>query len=117
MKIDYIKNGDYYIPNLIMMSQPEEPLLKYGLMHKKYLKEHHHGLYSALRLKGELKAHCLEVQHRAEEQMEKLVTRMADHEGVDEAMKRSDQMEWVRRMNSIYSRAEEIVREHVINTL
>ncbi|MBR0093325.1 MAG: TnpV protein [Lachnospiraceae bacterium] len=117
MNIEYIKNGDYYISNLTMPPQPEEPLLKCGLMHKKYLKEHHRGLYSALRLKGELKAHCLEVQRRAEEQMEKLVTRMADHEGVDEAMKRSDQMKWVKRMNNIHSRAEEIVREHVINTL
>lgn len=117
MKIDYIKYGDYYIPNLIMTPQPKEPLLKYGLMYKKYLKECHRGLYSALRLKGELKAHCLDVQHRAEEQMEKLVAQMADREGVDEVLKRCDQMEWVKRMNNIHSRAEEIVRNEIIYIL
>ena len=117
MKTDYIKNGDYYIPNLIMTPQPEEPLLKYGLMHQKYLKECHRGLYSALRLNGELKAHCLDVQHRAEEQIEKLVARMADHEGVDEGLKRKDQMAWLRKMKNIHARAEEVVRNEILYSL
>ena len=117
MEINYIKNGDYYIPNLIASPQPEEPLLKCGIMHRDYLKNHRRGLYAALRLKGTLKAHCLEVQHRAEEQMDRLVARMAEKEGVTEALKREDQMAWLRKMENTRARAEEIVREEVIYTL
>ena len=117
MNIEYIKNGDYYIPNLIASPQPEEPLLKYGIMHKQYLKECHRGLYASLKLAGTLKARCLEVQHRAEEQLDSLVKQMAEREGVNEALKRSDQMGWLRRMNGIHNRAEEIVCLQTIYSL
>ena len=116
-KIEYIKKGDYYYPNLVMPPQPEEPLLKYGIMHRDYLKNHRRGIYAALRLKGTLKEHCLAVQHRAEERMDQLVTHMAEKEGVTEALKRKDPMSWLRKMENIRARAEEIVREGTIYTL
>ena len=115
--IEYIKNGDYYYPNLVMPPQPEAPLLKYGIMHRDYLKNHRRGLYAALRLKGTLKEHCLKVQHRAEEHMDRLVAQMAEKEDVTEALKRENQIAWLRRMESIRARAEEIVREETIYTL
>ena len=115
--IEYIKNGDYYYPNLIMPPQPEEPLLKYGIMHRDYLKNHRRGIYAALRLKGTLKEHCLEVQHRAEAQMDRLVAHMAEKEGVTEALKHADQIAWLRKMENIRARAEEIVRLQIIYRL
>lgn len=48
--------------------------------------------------------------------MELLVLQMAKREGVSEALKESDQMTWVSRMNSIRSRAEEIVFHELIYT-
>jgi len=41
--------------------------------------------------------------------MERLTTQMAQIEGVTEQFKATNQMEWVRRMNNIHNRAEEIV--------
>ena len=117
MNLTYEKCGDYLIPNLIPDAEPEESLAKYGLMRRNYLKEHRRGVYSGMLMTGELKAHCLEVQRQAEERMDFLTEQMAKTEGVDEALKASDQMKWVRRMNSIRARAEEIVREEIIYCL
>lgn len=78
-------------------------------MRKRYLKEQHPVLYSELLLSGKLYSHLLEIDETCEERMELLVLQMAKREGVTEALKAAGQMEWVRRMNSIRSRAEEIV--------
>ena len=86
-------------------------------MHKHFLKEHRKGIYQGLILTGELKAHCLEIQRQAEERMEILTEQMAKTEGVDEALKASDQMKWVAKMNSITHSAEEIVLTELIYNL
>ena len=109
MELTYTQNGDYQIPNLKANEEPQEPLLKYGEMRRKYLKENYGGTYSAMLLKGTLRQHCLEVQNQAQEMLESLEKQMRENEGVNEALKASDQMEWVRRANSIRNRAEEIV--------
>lgn len=114
MNLTYEKCGDYLIPNLIPDPEPEEPLTKYGLKRRNYLKEHRRGVYSGLLMTGELKAHCLELQRQAEERMDLLTEQMAKTEGVDEALKVSDQMKWVRRMNNIRARAEEIVLIEIV---
>ena len=117
MELTYEKNGDYLIPNLTANSEPEEPLTKYGLMHRNYLKEHRRGIYSGMLLEGSLKAHCLEIQRQAEERMDALTEQMAKAEGVDEALKASDQMGWVAKMNNIRNSAEEIVLSELIYSL
>ena len=75
------------------------------------------GIYSGLLLSGELKNHLLMIQEQAEERFDLLVEQMAKQEGVTEQLKAQDQMLWVRRMNSIRARAEEIVREEIIFVL
>lgn len=117
MELTYEKNGDYLIPNLIPDSEPEEPLTKYGLMRKNYLKEHRRGIYSGLLMEGRLKAHCLEIQKQAEERMDFLTEQMAQAEGVDEALKASDQMKWVAKMNAIRHSVEEIVLTELVYSL
>ena len=114
MNLTYEKCGDYLIPNLIPDPEPEEPLTKYGLMRRNYLKEHRRGVYSGLLMTGELKAHCLEIQRQAEERMDLLTAQMTKTEGVDETLKASNQMKWVRRMNNIRARAEEIVLIEIV---
>ena len=70
-------------------------------MRKAWLKENQHALYSHLLTQGELKAHCLEVEKRAEEMILFLIKKMATEEGVTEALKKEDQLAWVQKMNSI----------------
>lgn len=117
MELTYEKNGDYLIPNLIPNSEPEEPLTKYGLMRKNYLKEHMGGVYTAMLLKGTLKEHCLEIQHQAERRMDLMTAQMAEAEGVDEKMKASDQMKWVAKMNGIRHSVEEIILAELVYSL
>ncbi len=117
MELTYEKNGDYLIPNLIPNSEPEEPLTKYGLMHRNYLKEHRRGIYSGMLLEGSLKAHCLEIQKQAEQRMDFLTEQMAKAEGVNEELKASDQMRWVAMMNNIRNSAEEVVLTELVYSL
>ena len=117
MNITYEKCGDYLIPNLIPDPEPEGELRKFGLMRKHYLKEYKRGIYSGLLLSGELKKHLLMIQEQAEERFDLLVQQMAEREEVTEQLKERNQMLWVRRMNCIRARAEEIVREEIIYIL
>ena len=115
MDLTYEKCGDYLIPNLI--PDPDGELRKFGLMRKSYLENHRRGIYSGLLLSGELKKHLLMIQEQAEERFDLLVEQMTKQEGVTEQLKAQDQMLWVRRMNNIRARAEEIVREEIIYCL
>ena len=83
-------------------------------MRKRYLKEQHPVLYSELLLSGKLYSHLLEIDEACERRMELLTNQMAQREGVTEELKATDQMEWVRRMNSILNRAEEIALRELV---
>ena len=114
MNLTYEKCGDYLIPNLIPDPEPEGELRKFGLMRKHFLKEHKGGIYQGMVLSGTLKEHLLSVQEQAETRFDMLVEQMADREGVNEQLKASDQMRWVRLMNNIRNAAEEIVLNEII---
>ena len=114
MTIQYHKSGDYYLPNLVFEDTEVQPIGKYGRMRKCYLKEHRPALYSNLLLSGKLFQHLAEIDGACEERLELLIRQMTKQEGVTEALKATDQMEWVRRMNSIRSRAEEIVLHELV---
>lgn len=117
MNITYEKCGDYLIPNLIPYPELEGELRKFGLMRKSYLENYRRGIYAGLLLSGELKKHLLMIQEQAEERFDLLVEQMAKQEGVTEQLKAQEQMLWVRRMNNIRARVEEIVREEIIYRL
>ena len=114
MELEYIKTGDYYIPTLMANKEPEEPLTKYGLMRKTFLKEHRRGIYTGMMLEGTRKEHCLTIQQQAEELMDVLIKQMSREQGVDEKLKALDQMKWVRMMNNIRASAEEMVCNEII---
>ena len=114
MTIQYHKSGDYFLPNLVLEETETQPIGKYGRMLKRYLKEHCPVQYSNLLLSGKLNRHLSELDSSCEERMDLLTQQMAMQEGVTEALKAADQMEWVRRMNSIHNRAEEIVLHELI---
>ena len=108
MKISYTKVGDYFIPNLTV---PDEhySIGKYGMLRREYLRKHHQGLYTVMLLNGTLLKHLAEIDKTCHEMLDRLIPQMAEREGVTEALKAANQMEWVRRMNSIKSRVEEIL--------
>ena len=108
--------GDVLLPNLSIGEEEQRSIGKYGRMRKRYLKEHHPVIFSELLLSGKLYPHLLEIDEACEGRMELLVLQMAKREGMTEQLKATDQMEWVRRMNSIRSRAEEIVLHELVYT-
>ena len=110
----YRREGDYLIPNLALLEEPEYQIGKYGRMRRSYLKEHRPVLYANLLTSGTLYRHLAEINQVCNEHMEILVSAMAKQERVTEALKAADQKEWVRRMNSIRNRAEEIVLTELV---
>ena len=117
MGIRYIRKGDYLYPDLIPKDlPPEKPLGMFGKMRSKFLQEQRYIQYVKMLTSGTLYDYLLTVDEEAEEMLESLIKEMAKAEGVNEAMKRSDQMGWVARMNNIKSRATEIVIEELINS-
>ena len=113
-ELTYTRCGDYYIPDLKLSEQPEAPIGKYGRMRRRYLKEHRPGLYSSLILSEKLYPHLLEIDRAAHERMDAMLPRMMEAAGVTEELKARDQLAWVGAMNSIRSRAEEIILSEII---
>ena len=116
--LDYTMVNGYYLPNLTVAAPTEQhPTGRWDRLHKRYLKEHHPIRYNQLLLSGELGSYLAKLDKQAEEQLALIIRQMQEAEGVTEALKAADQLEWVRRMNSIRNRAEEIIlREIVFNT-
>lgn len=110
----YRQEGDYLIPNLTLPDEPEYQIGKYGHLRRSYLKEYHPVLYANFLTSGTLHRHLAEIDQACNERMEIIVSDMAKQEGVTESLKAADQMDWVRRMNSIHSRAEEIVLTELV---
>ena len=110
----YRQVGDYFIPNITLPDDGEYQIGKYGRMRRSYLKEHHPILYNNYLLEGTLFKHLAEIDQTCNERMEILVSAMAKQEGVTETFKAADQMEWVRRINSIRNRAEEIILTELV---
>ena len=105
--------GDYYL--IAGDDEPEqEPIGIWGQRHLRYLKEHHRVHYANLLTSGELNAYLADIDLQAEKLFLRLVKQMADAEGITETLKASDQMEWVRQMNSIRNRSMEIVNAELI---
>ncbi|MDO5398640.1 MAG: TnpV protein [bacterium] len=82
---------------------------KYGMLRRTYLKEHRRALYSSLLMSGKLIEHLNEVDDQCREILDRLIPQMSEREGVTEALKAADQMEWVRQMSNIKNRAEEFI--------
>ena len=112
--LDYTLVNDHYLPNLTVAAPAEHPTGRWGRLHKTYLKEQHPVRYNQLLLSGELGSYLAKLDKQAEEQLALIIRQMQEAEGVDEALKAADQLEWVRRMNSIRNRAEEIIKSELI---
>ena len=112
--LDYTLVNDHYLPNLTVAAPAEHPTGRWGRLHKRYLKEHHPIRYNQLLLSGELGSYLAKLDKQSEEQLALIIRQMQEAEGVTEALKAADQLEWVRRMNNIRNRAEEIVYNEIV---
>ena len=112
----YTRSGDFLIPDLVLDEQPEGQIGQYGRMRLEYLKKWKKSLYNDLLLSGKLQQHLLDINRDVREEFETVVRQKAKAEGVTEELKNQNQMEWVRQMNIIRSRAEEFVRQDLIYT-
>lgn len=108
MEITYSKTGDYLLPNLTVPDEHHN-IGKYGMLLREYLKNYRQAIYSVMMMNGTLLKHLAAIDKTCHEVLDRLIPQMAKCEGVTEALKATDQMEWVRRMNGIKSRVEEIL--------
>lgn len=117
--ITYRVEGDYLIPDMILDGEgyegcPEEEIGRYGKMRERFLREHQHGTYTAMLLMGSLTPHLLEIDRQAEKEVGCLLRKMMERHGVDEALKASDQMAWVQKVNALRAMAEEVVLREIV---
>jgi len=115
MEIKYVKSGDYLIPNIIPNIEPEEELTKYGMIYEDWLKTAHKYIWDYLYCTGQAKKSCLTVQHEADELEAKIMPQMMESEGITDELKNENPMEWVRKMNNLQHRVNEIVMDNFIN--
>ena len=110
----YSQQGEYMLPNLTMPDPDDYEIGIWGQRRRRYLKGHHRILYYNLLTSCKLLEHLAEVEKECNERIDILVKAIAKQEGVTEALKAADQIEWVRRMNNIRNRAEEIVLNEIV---
>lgn len=111
--MEYMLVGDYYIPDLKLPNE-ERPIGKYGRMHRDYLKEHHPMQFNHLVLEGQLWTYLADLNEQAHSRLQLIIKQMQAAESVTEELKAYDQMAWVRAMNSIHNRAEEIILQELV---
>lgn len=113
-KISYTQQGDYLLPDLKLPNQPKVEIGVFGKRRLRYLEHNRKILYTNLLTKGKLTAHLAEVDKQAENMFDWLVKQLAQREGVTEQLKAESQILWVKKMNTIRNRAEEIVNHELI---
>ena len=113
MKIQYIRVGDYFIPDL-ELPQESRPIGRWGRVRREYLREHKPIQYNCLLLSGKLWTYLADLNEQTQDRLERMIDQMKMAEGVTEELKAADPMAWVGAMNNIRARAEEIIREELI---
>ena len=111
--MNYVLAGDYYIPDLKLPNE-ERTIGKYGRMHRDYLKEHKPMRFNDLVLEGQLWTYLADLNEQAQSRLQLIIRQMQEAESVTDELKENDQMAWIKAMNSIHNRAEEIVLREMI---
>ena len=115
--ISYTLQGDYYLPDIALSTEEQQPVGLWGQRHLRYIKQHRKVLYTNLLTSGKLNSYLTDIDKQAEEMFFRLVKQMTEREGVTEQLKADNQMDWVARMNNIRSRSTEIVNTDLIYNL
>ena len=112
--IEYIRNSDYYLPNLVLADQKKIQLNKYGHLRLEYLKKYKKAEYTILFMNNKLIDHLKEVQETASKRVEEIIQSLKEKSNLTEEMKNTDQLYWVGMMNNFKNQAEEIVLKELI---
>ena len=113
-KITYTQQCNYLLPDLKLPEQPKVEIGIWGKRHLKYIKHHRPILYTNLLTSCKLTAYLADIDEQAEDMFFRLVKQLAEKEGITDQLKADNQMLWVKRMNNIRNRAEEIVNNELI---
>ena len=112
--IEYVRQGDYYIPNLVLPKQKKIHLNKYGRMRLNYLKEHKKAEYTIMFMENTLTNHLEEIQETATKRVDEIINKLKAQSNLTEDMKNTDMLYWVGTMNAIKQQAEEIILNELI---
>ena len=112
--IRYTLQGDYYLPDLALPAEEQQPIGIWGQRHLRHIKQNRRLLYTNLLTSGKLNSCLADIDKQAEEMFSRLVKQMAEREGVTEQLKADNQMEWVARMNNIRNSVIELVNRELI---
>ena len=112
--IEYIKVGDYYMPNLVLEKEEKIILNKYGRMRLKFLKENKKAEYTIMFINGTLNKHLKEIQETANNRINLIIEQLKQQNNLTEEMKNTDQFYWGSMMNNFKNVAEEIVLKELI---
>lgn len=115
MELNYIKIGDYLLPNLTIKKQNNEKINKYGYLRLHYLKENNKPLYTTLLMKNELTNHLVSVSIEAENRLNILMEQYKNYDKLlSEKRKINNQLEWVKRINNYKNIAEEVILKELV---
>lgn len=112
--IEYVKQGDYYIPNLVLPKQRKIHLNKYGRMRLNYLKERKKEEYTIMFMENTLIDHLEEIQETATKRLNLIINDLKAKSDLTEDKKNTNMLYWVGTMNAIKQQAEEIILEELI---
>lgn len=112
--MDYVLEGDYYIPDIQLIDVDDRPIGRWGRVHRDYLRDNRPIVYNELLLSGRLHTVLANLNEQAQQRLDLIIRQMQENECITEALKRQDAMLWVQSMNSIRSRAEEIVLSEIV---
>ena len=110
----YTRQGDYYLPNLLLPTEENKPIGIWGQRHLRYLKQHRKVLYTNLLTSGKLNSYLADIDEQAEDMFLRLVEQMAEREGITEQLKAKKPMKWVGKMNALREAAVDIVNTEAI---
>ena len=110
----YERQGDYYIPCLTLPAEEEQPIGLWGQRHLRYIKEYRKARYTSLLLSGRLNSYLADIDQQAQEMLDTTIEQIARVQGITEALKATDQMAWVGKMNNVRASVMEMVDKEII---
>ena len=112
--IEYVRCGDYYLPNLSVSNDKKYNIGKYGRLHAKFIKDYRPCFYTAKMIDGTWLNYLEEIDITAKEMVDKLIKDMAAKQRITEILKTNDQLAWVAAMEQIKHTAEEFVFANIV---
>ncbi len=110
----YHKENGYFIPDLRLPAEEEQPIGTWGQRHLDYLKQYRKVTYINLLTSGKLNAYLVSIDRQAQERFERLIGDMKQAQDITEQLKAENALDWVRRLNNIRANVREIVNKEII---